>query len=53
MWKEQNFDKQVAINLKEEYFSKVFVFVRNNTDLPFRIINIDRQWINEFNNRPE
>jgi hypothetical protein len=53
MWKEQNFDKQVAINLKEAFFSKVFIFIRNNTDLPFRIINIDRQWLNEINNNQE
>lgn len=53
MWKEQNFDKQVAINLKEQYFSKLFIFTDNNTDLPFRIINIDRQWLNEINERRE
>lgn len=53
MWKEQSFDKQVAINLKEHFFSKVFIFVRNNTDLPFRIVNIDRQWLNEINDRQE
>lgn len=53
MWKEQNFDKQVAINLKEHFFSKVFIFTRNNTDLPFRIVNIDRQWLNEINDRQQ
>lgn len=51
MWKEQDFDKQVAINLKEQFFSKLFIFTRNNTDLPFRIVNIDRQWLNEINQR--
>jgi len=50
MWKEQNLDKQVAINLKDEFFSKVFIFTNNNTDLPFRVINIDRQWLNEISN---
>ena len=53
MWKEQNFDKQVAINLKQQFFSKVFIFTSNNTDLPFRIVNIDRQWLNEINDRQE
>ncbi len=53
MWKEQNFDKQVAINLKQQFFSKVFIFISNNTDLPFRIVNIDRQWLNEINVRQE
>lgn len=49
MWKEQNFDKQAAINIKQELFSRVFIFVRD-TNLPFRIVNIDRQWLDEINN---
>lgn len=51
MWKEQNFDKQVAINLKEELFSKVFIFIQNNNNLPFKIVNIDREWLNTIGNR--
>ena len=49
MWKSQNFDRQVAIDLKQQFFSKVFIFIHDN-DLPFRIINIDRQWLDEINN---
>ncbi|QEC44567.1 hypothetical protein [Pseudobacter ginsenosidimutans] len=48
MWKEQNFDKQIAINIKEELFSKVFIFIQNNNSLPFRIVNIDREWLNSI-----
>lgn len=48
MWKEQSFDSQAAIDLKAELFSRVFVFVRNG-ELPFRILKIDRRWLNEIN----
>lgn len=51
MWKEQNFDKQAAINLKEELFSRIFIFIQNNNNLPFRIVNIDREWLNTIGNR--
>jgi hypothetical protein len=53
MWREQNFDSQAAINLKEELFSKVFIFIQNDNGLPFRIINIDREWLNAINNGQE
>ena len=47
MWKNQNFDRQAAVNIKAEMFSKVFIFFRN-TEIPFRILNIDREWLNEI-----
>lgn len=53
MWSEQNFASQAAINLKEELFSKVFIFIQNNNGLPFRIITIDEEWLNAINNRSE
>lgn len=48
IWKEQSFDSQAAISLKADLFSRVFVFVRNG-ELPFRILRIDRRWLNEIN----
>ena len=48
MWREQSFDSQAAIDLKAELFSRVFVFVRNG-ELPFRILRIDRRWLNDIN----
>lgn len=48
MWKDQNFDRQSAIDIKAEMFSKVFVFIRNG-ELPFRILRIDRHWLEEIN----
>jgi hypothetical protein len=45
-WKQFNLDKAVALDIKQEFFSKIFVFNnRNNPEVPFSIINIDRQWL--------
>jgi hypothetical protein len=45
-WKQFNLDKAVALDIKQEFFSKVFVFnKRNNPEAPFSIINIDREWL--------
>jgi hypothetical protein len=45
IWARQGFDRRAAINIKEEMFAKVFIFIRNG-ELPFRILNIDREWLN-------
>ena len=45
-WKSFNLDKSVALDIKQEFFSKIFVFnQQNNQEAPFTIINIDRQWL--------
>lgn len=51
IWRDQNFNTQAAINLKQELFSRLFLFIRNNNEneLPFKIVNIDRHWLNEIN----
>ncbi len=44
-WKTFNLDKSVALDIKQEFFSKIFVFnQRNNPEAPFSIINIDKRW---------
>ena len=48
MWRDQSFDRQAAIDLKAELFLRVFVFVRNG-EQPFRILRIDRRWLNDIN----
>ena len=50
IWRDQNFDTQAAIKIKEKLFSKVFLFIKNDNDeeLPFKILNIDRQWLNRI-----
>lgn len=46
-WKTFNLDKSAALDIKKQFFSKVFVFnQKNNPEVPFSIINIDRQWLN-------
>ena len=48
-WKKFNLDKSVALDIKQEFFSKIFVFnQRNNPEIPFSIINIDREWLNRI-----
>lgn len=45
-WKKFNLDKSVALDIKQEFFSKIFVFnQRNNPETPFSIINIDKEWL--------
>jgi hypothetical protein len=45
-WKNYNFDKIAALDIKQEFFSRIFVFnQQNNPEVPFSIINIDREWL--------
>ncbi|MDH4472436.1 MAG: hypothetical protein QE487_07490 [Fluviicola sp.] len=47
-WKSFNFDKSVALDIKQNFFSKIFVFnQRNNPEAPFTIINIDKEWLEQ------
>mgnify|MGYP004000942391 FL=1 len=53
-WKSFNLDKIEALNIKQEFFSKIFVFNhRNNPEVPFSIINIDREWLDRIRNEQE
>ena len=48
-WKKFNLDKSVALEIKQNFFSKVFVFnQKNNPETPFSIINIDRDWLDRI-----
>ncbi|KUJ54314.1 MULTISPECIES: hypothetical protein [Chryseobacterium] len=45
-WKSFNLNKTVALDIKRDFFSKIFVFnQRNNPEAPFSIINIDEEWL--------
>lgn len=51
-WKSFNLDRSVALDIKQEFFSKIFVFnQRNNPEAPFTIINIDREWLERAKQR--
>jgi len=46
-WEQFNLTRVMALNIKREFFSKIFVFNnRNNLEMPFSIINIDQEWLN-------
>lgn len=45
-WKQFNLNKEKALDIKAQFFSKIFVFNRgNNEEMPFTIINIDQEWL--------
>lgn len=51
-WQKFNFDKNEALNIKEAFFSKIFVFNNKNNDLaPFSIISVDAEWLDEARRR--
>lgn len=50
-WKTYNLDKIAALDIKQEFFSRIFVFnQKNNPEVPFSIINIDREWLAQIRN---
>lgn len=50
-WKTFNLDKIAALDIKQEFFSRIFVFnQKNNPEVPFSIINIDREWLEQIRN---
>ena len=45
-WKSFSFDKEKALDMKQEFFSRIFVFNRSgNEGMPFTILNIDEYWL--------
>lgn len=53
-WKTFNLDKSAALDIKQQFFSKVFVFnQRNNPEVPFSIINIDSEWLERARQQQE
>jgi len=48
MWRQYSLDKNIAISLKQEFFSRIFIFSKpRQNKLPFFVVNIDRDWLNE------
>lgn len=49
-WKAFNFDKTIGYNLKGEFFSRIFIFSQraSNYGLPFTLINLDSQWLDNL-----
>ena len=48
-WMEFDRSSAEAINIKARYFSRIFIFNKGiRSDLPFFIVNIDTEWLNEL-----
>lgn len=47
MWKNYSLDKNVAIDLKEQFFSRMFIFTQRQRSnrLPFILANINKDWL--------
>lgn len=45
LWRENSFDYQSGLNIKDTNFGRIFIFT-NNATLPFRIIKLDSDWLN-------
>ena len=45
-WLKFNLDKSTALDIKQEFFSKIFVFNnKNNSEAPFSIVTLDNEWL--------
>ena len=49
LWRAESFDYSSGLEIKNKFFSRIFIFIRN-LDIPFRIIKIDREWLNRLRN---
>lgn len=48
-WRKFNLDKTEALNIKQEFFSRIFVFnKRNGNRTPFTLITIDKRWLDDI-----
>jgi hypothetical protein len=47
IWRNSDYDKVKALNIKSEFFSRVFVFPNKYfvNDMPFIIIKLDKEWL--------
>lgn len=51
MWRQYNLDREIAIGLKQDFFSRIFIFSEpRRNKLPFFVVNIDRDWLNNYRN---
>ncbi|MCK9524537.1 MAG: hypothetical protein M0R49_01230 [Limnochordia bacterium] len=49
LWAEHENSRQSALEIKQRFFSRIFIFNNEiNSDMPFVLINIDREWINKI-----
>lgn len=48
IWREYRTSRMAALDIKGEYFSRIFIFNREvSRELPFMVINIDQDWLQD------
>ena len=56
-WESEQFvflDRAKAVQIKSQFFSRIFIFNRGiRPELPFFIIDIDKEWLNHVREREE
>lgn len=50
LWRDRNYDYRAGLGIKANIFRKIYVFIED-TNLPFRILNLDIQWIDRLLNQ--
>lgn len=51
-WKQFNLDKTVALDMKEQFFSRIFIFGKDrNREYPFLTVRIDQEWLDRARNQ--
>jgi hypothetical protein len=49
LWGHHALDRAKAIDIKREYFSRIFIFNRRHIPyVPFFLVNIDREWLDNI-----
>lgn len=49
-WTKENYDRVKALDMKAEFFSRIFIFPHKNDDqsLPYYLLTIDSEWLNKW-----
>lgn len=50
-WRDFNLDKRQALDIKQDYFSRIFVFNSRNAKQPFKLINLNMEWLQQLRTR--
>lgn len=50
IWAKENFNKTKALDVKEQFFSRMYIFFRPSeiNRLPFAIVNLDNEWLQDL-----
>lgn len=51
LWEREHYDPNIAIDLKEKWFLKMFVFIKFQERSEFKIINMDAEWFGTIQGR--